>query len=72
MKKNNPPIRRRRHSKGMTQQDLANATGIKRSQISSYEIGAYIPSLRNAAKLAKALGCTLDVLAKDFKTKEFK
>jgi len=52
-----------RVKKGMTQRDLANATGIGQALISRYEAGHY-KSLRlsTAVKLAKALGTTPDYL----------
>lgn len=43
--------------KGMKQVDLAKATGIDKSLISSYVVGRYEPKDENLQALAKALDC---------------
>lgn len=45
-----------RHDAGMTQEQLAEASGIKRSTISLIELGTNEPSIPTAKALAKALG----------------
>lgn len=45
-----------RESKGMTQEDLAKASGVSRQSISSLERGATTPSGRNLAAIMRALG----------------
>lgn len=49
-----------RHTKGLTQQDLANILNIKRSTISNYEIGRRSPHLSELQRLAEVLGVSLD------------
>ena len=45
-----------RKSKKMTQQDLADKTGMDRADISKIENGSANPTLKTLEKLAKALG----------------
>lgn len=58
-------IRAIRKARKLTQRQLANACGIHRVTLSCIERGVYTPTLETAAKLAAALGCTLDELAKE-------
>lgn len=44
---------------GMTQQDLADDTGISKSTISRYINGEVIPSLKNIVNIAYALECDI-------------
>lgn len=46
--------------KGLTQQDLSDMTGISRITISHYITGNTTPSLPNADKIARCLGCTIE------------
>ena len=46
--------------RGLTQNDLAERTGLSQQQISSYMTGKVTPSFYNADKLAKALECSID------------
>lgn len=46
--------------KGMTQSDLAEATGIQQSLLSTYMNGKTMPSLYVIDKIAKALDCSTD------------
>lgn len=46
---------------GMNQQQLANATGINRSDISKMENGNANPSFRTMERIAKGLGKKLEV-----------
>lgn len=50
-----------REQRGMTQQELANATGIQRSVIARLENGDHAPTLATQAKLALALNARLEV-----------
>lgn len=48
---------------GITQQELARQSGVKQGIISLIESGStQFPRLDTAAKLARALGCTIDDL----------
>lgn len=51
-----------RHAKAMSQQALADATGIHVTQIKRYEGGNAQPSLDGVKKLALALNCSTDQL----------
>lgn len=52
-------IMQRKH---ITQQELADRTGIAQPQISAYITGKRMPSFYNVDKIAKALGCSVDEL----------
>ncbi len=54
-----------RRAKGLSQQALADATGIHVSQIKRYEGGSAQPSLDGLKKLAVTLDCATDVLVFD-------
>ena len=62
-RKNN--LRRLRLALDVTQKELAEMSGVNSVSISYYENGKYIPNSKNALKIAKALGCTLDDLFKE-------
>lgn len=57
-------LREIRKAKGMTQEQLAKASGIHRITISKYEAGKVDPKTENAERLAAALGVTVDDLIK--------
>jgi transcriptional regulator with XRE-family HTH domain len=52
-----------RQSRGLTQPGLAKASGVPVGTIRDYEQGKRDPLLSNAARLARGLGVSLDVLA---------
>lgn len=49
-------LRRLRHEKAMSQDDLAYEAEVSRSYLSQLEKGAYFASLKIVGKLAEALG----------------
>jgi len=49
-------LRRLRHEKGMSQDDLAYEAEVSRSYLSQLEKGAYFASLKIVGRLAEALG----------------
>ncbi len=49
-------VRALRLEKGMTQQELADATGLHRPDISAIEAGRYAPTLSTVEIVAKGLG----------------
>jgi len=49
-------LRRFRHAKGMSQEDLAYETDVNRTYVSKLEKGVSYPGLEIIAKLANALG----------------
>ncbi|MEJ6486208.1 substrate-binding domain-containing protein [Nostoc punctiforme UO1] len=51
-----------RNRLGMSQQHLANLTGVTRQTISGVESGQYAPSVTIALRLAKVLGCQVEEL----------
>ncbi len=55
-------IRNKRIAKSLSQESLAQKIGIDRATISRYETGERNPPLLVAAKIAAALGCTVDEL----------
>ena len=58
-------IRRYRIQAGLTQRRLGAVIGRRRNIISSWERGHSLPSLRNALRLAKALGTMTESLYRD-------
>ena len=54
-------LRRRREEKGMTQQQLAEKTGISQSDISKFETGGGNPSIKTLQRLAAGMGMILQV-----------
>lgn len=56
-----------RTKKGLTQQQLADRTGLKDSAIRRYESGKIIPKTPNLHKIAKALDITIADLDEDLK-----
>lgn len=57
-------IRRLRAARGLSQEELAKATGVTRRSIFNYEAGMRVSTLDRAFALAKALG--VDINAFDF------
>ena len=55
-------IREERERQGMTQSDLAAASGIKVSAISHFECGRRTPTIHNLIKVADALCVSIDAL----------
>ena len=58
-------IKALRRYKGLTQQQLADACGIHRITLARIEHGGYSPSVDVAAKIAVALGVTIDELVRE-------
>lgn len=54
-------VRLRAHA-GMTQRDLAKASGLSVPQIGRYEMGTSVPRMTALVKLSKALGCEVEKL----------
>ena len=53
-----------RKSAGLTQQQLADFIGVKRTTLSMWEIGENTPPTKYLLSLAEALGCTVEDLLK--------
>ncbi len=53
-----------RHSKGMTQKDLARAANLTQSVIARLESKKTIPQLDTLIKVTTALGCDLAIVSK--------
>ena len=53
-------IKERRLAKGLTQEELAHLTGVRRETIIFLEKGKYNPSLRLAYKTAKVLETSIE------------
>lgn len=56
---------RLRKEKGLTQQDLADTSGICRANVARFERGDYNPTLETMIRMAEAMGKTLEVSFKD-------
>lgn len=55
-------LRAYRKEADLSQYDLAERSGVPRTQIQGYEEGRHLPSVEILCKLADALGCTADAL----------
>jgi putative transcriptional regulator len=55
-------LKAQRTKAGLTQQELAAATGVSRQSIISIERGRYVPSLPLALKLAAIFDCAVEDL----------
>jgi len=53
-------VKERRLAKGLTQEELAQLTGVRRETIIFLEKGKYNPSLRLAYKTAKVLEASIE------------
>ena len=60
-----PNLRKIRKQNNLTQEQLANKTGISRISIVRYENGTNDPNLSNITKLCKALGVTTEELLEE-------
>lgn len=56
-------LKQSRQDLKMTQKELSEKTGIKRTTIASYEVGNISPSFENVKILAEALGVSTDYLS---------
>ena len=52
-----------RAAAGLTQDELARRTGVRRLSVSQWECGRRAPSLATARRIAQALGVSVDELA---------
>lgn len=55
-------IKERREAMHLSQEDLAAKANVSRVSIARYEAGERIPNVDIAARIATALGCTVDDL----------
>ncbi len=55
-------IKRIRNSLGLSQDALAQKAGVSRPFLSTIETGSAVPTVKNAIKIAEALGVTVDEL----------
>ena len=53
-------IKALRKTRGLTQQQLADALGVQRATISNYEIGRREPSISDLERIGAALGVSLE------------
>lgn len=65
-----PGLRARRKAAGLTQEDLAAALGCTRQAVVAWERGDVLPTADRLPQLAKALGCSIDDLYKDYNAEE--
>ncbi|MGN7723599.1 helix-turn-helix domain-containing protein [Chitinophaga sp. 22620] len=59
-------MQEKRQEKELSQQDLATLVETSKNMISRYETGKMVPSIEMGAKIATALGTTLDYLVLGF------
>ncbi|WP_444890273.1 helix-turn-helix domain-containing protein [Microbulbifer sp. DLAB2-AA] len=57
-------VRRIRKEVGISQQQVADATGMSKNTISNIETGKTAANSNSVLKISKALGCTVDELMK--------
>ena len=65
LKKLGENLKRLRQEKGLTQEQLAEITGLHRTYIGGVERGERNISLLNMERIARALGCPLSNLVED-------
>jgi len=58
-------IKEYRRRKGLSQEDLARLVGIRRQAVYDMEAGRYLPNTAVALRLARVLGCTVEMLFAD-------
>lgn len=58
----NLQLKRLRNIKGLSQEDMAESLGIKKSRYGTWERGERMMSLEQAYNVTEILGCTLDEL----------
>lgn len=58
-------IKLMREAKGMTQEELADKSGVHRVTIAKYETMDIGMTLESARKIADALGCTIDDIGRE-------
>ena len=58
-------LRRRRESAGLSQEALADASGIHRTHVSLLERGLREPKLSTLAAVADGLGCSMAALVRE-------
>ena len=63
-------IAERRKSKTLTQQQLGEIMGVKRTTVAMWETGASLPRADLLPKLADVLGCTVDELLRPSEQKQ--
>lgn len=63
---NNNKIKELRQEKGISQRELAKATGIKQANISRWEAGLVVPNVEDVWILANFFDCSIDyIVGKD-------
>lgn len=66
----NDVMRKLRKNQGLSQSALARLAGISRASVQRYEANDTVPSVDRVAKIAQALGTTIDNLIGDTKGDE--
>ena len=57
-------LRANRARLNITQQEVADRSGLSQQSIANYECGAYVPSIEKACKLADVFGVSLESLVR--------
>jgi len=58
-------IKKYRQLKGLSQEELARLVGVRRQAVYDMESGRYLPNTAVALRLARVLGCTVEMLFKE-------
>ena len=64
-------IKEHRQRKGLSQDELARLVGLRRQAVYELEAGRYLPNTAVALRLARALGCTVEMLFVEDVSAEF-
>lgn len=65
-----PGLRARRKAAGLSQEELAAAVGCTYQAVGAWERGDVTPTAERLPEVARALGCSIDDLYKDFNPEE--
>ena len=57
-------IKKHREAAGMSQQELADKVGVKRSAVAMWETGKAMPRADKLAEMAQLFGCSIEELMK--------
>ena len=64
-------VKKYRQRKGLSQDELAHLVGLKRQAVYDLEMGRYLPNTTVALRLARVLGCTVEMLFSEDPSAEF-
>lgn len=65
-----PGLRARRKAAGLTLRDMAEKLGCTQAAVSCWELGETLPTADRLPEIARALGCNVDELYKNYTESE--